>query len=83
MRKSYSFLRKNRVKIILIGLIVGNLALYHLTSSIFLKNKKAEVQEEDKNKTSYFQGGIYIIHLGNAVVDYFRLFGEKDDRQSY
>lgn len=83
MRKSYSFFRKNRVKIILIGLIIGNIALFQLTSSIFLKNKKAEVQEEDKNKTSYFQGGIYIIHLGNAVVDYFRLFGEKDDRQSY
>ncbi|HCS19728.1 MAG TPA: hypothetical protein DIW47_04050 [Bacteroidetes bacterium] len=83
MRKSYSFFRKNRVKILLIGLIIGNIALFQLTSSIFLKNKKAEVQEEDKNKTSYFQGGIYIIHLGNAVVDYFRLFGEKDDRQSY
>lgn len=83
MRKSYSFFRKNRVKIILIALIIGNIALFQLTSSIFLKNKKAEVQEEDKNKTSYFQGGVYIIHLGNAVVDYFRLFGEKDDRQSY
>jgi hypothetical protein len=83
MPQGQSFLRKNRVRIILIGLIIGNIALFQLTSSVFLKNKKAEVQEEDKDKTSYFQGGIYIVHLGNAVVDYFRLFGEKDDRESY
>lgn len=83
MPKGQSYFRKNRVKIILIGLIIGNIALFQLTSTVFLKNKKAEVQEEDKDKTSYFQGGIYIVHLGNAMVDYFRLFGEKDDRQSY
>lgn len=79
MRKVYLFFPKNRAKIILIGLILGNFALYQLTSTLFLHDKKAESQEQPAKKSAYFLGGIYIIHLGNAVVDYFRLFGEKDD----
>lgn len=79
MHLSSSFIRKNRVKIILVGLILGNIAFYQLTASVFSKNKEAELQEEKRgNKTSYFQGGVYIIHLGNTVVDYFRLFGERE-----
>jgi|GEM_PF-2058617 len=81
MRLTSTFFRKNRVKIILLGLILGNIAFYQLTSSVFSKNKEAELQEDKRmNKTSYFHGGVYIIHLGNAVVDYFRLFGEGEQR---
>lgn len=78
MRKTSTYFRKNRVKFILLGLILGNIAFYQLSSSIFSKNKEAELQEDKpKNEISYFQGGVYIIHLGNTVVDYFRLFGER------
>jgi hypothetical protein len=80
MRTAQSLFRKNRVKIILIGLILGNLALFQLTSTMFSHNKKAEVDREKKEKTSYFQGGVYIIHLGHSVIDYFRHFGERNDK---
>jgi len=79
MRLTSDYIRKNRVKIILIGLILGNIAFYQLTATVFSKNKEAELQEDKRgNQTSYFQGGVYIIHLGNTVVDYFRLFGERE-----
>jgi len=79
MQKTSTYIRKNRVKIILIGLILGNIAFYQVTATVFSKNKAAELKEEKGDKqTSYFQGGVYIIHLGNTVVDYFRLFGERE-----
>lgn len=80
MEFSREYLRKNRVKLMIIGLLLGNIALFQLTSSVFNKNKKAETQQKQDEKTSYFQRGIQIIHIGNAVVDYFRLLGEQDER---
>lgn len=80
MRTAQSLIRKNRVKIILLCLLLGNLALFQLTSSVFSQNKKAELEKDKKEKISYFQGGVYIIHLGHSVVDYFRHFGERNDK---
>lgn len=80
MRAIRSLIRKNRVTIILICLILGNVALFQLTSSVFSQNKKVEVEKGKKEKISYFQGGVYIIHLGHSVVDYFRHFGERNDK---
>ncbi|MBI1222701.1 MAG: hypothetical protein GC180_08875 [Bacteroidetes bacterium] len=80
MRLTREVVRKNRVKLMLIALLLGNIALYHLTATVFNQNKKAENQQKRNDKTSYFQRGIQILHLGSAVIDYFGLLGEQDER---
>jgi len=81
MRKASLSLQKNKVKIILLALLIGNLALFQLTSSIFNHRKKAEVEQgPDKEKVSYFHGGLFILHVGHAVVDYFHKFGDRREK---
>ena len=80
MDKLRLFFRNNRVVIILLGLILANLLFFQLSSSLFRKTKKVEADSHEQDKLSFYQHGIHILHIGNAVVDYLRYFGEQKDQ---
>jgi hypothetical protein len=77
MRKYFD---KHKVGVFLLMLLLANLGMYRITSLLFESQKDVSLVEERKPSLRYYTGGMQILSYGYAVIDYFHLIGDKQDR---